>query len=229
MRNRLLNAIPANALDRLRPHLQLVELARGSTIEMPGAPVRFAHFVEEGVVSIAMSVGGSRFELGLTGREGMLGIPALLGTNVAQYSAVVVLACKAHSVPVKVFQGVMREQPSVAGIVVRFMQAQVAQLAHNSFANSRLNALERVGRWILMARDRNDSDTLMISQSTLSNALGLHRPRVSEVFHKLEGEGAIRSRRVSLMITDREKLETIVGPSYGPAERAYEMLIGAGK
>lgn len=225
IRNRLLTAFPADALEALRAELSPVAWPRGASIEMSGAHVPSAYFLEEGAVSIMIGVGEERFELVLVGREGMLGIPSLLGTAGARCGALVVLACKAYAVPVMVFQRLLREQPAARGITLRFAQTQVTQLAHNSFANSHLTTLRRVARWLLMARDRNDGDMLMIAQSTLSVALGLHRPRVTEALHRLQEMKTIRSERALVTVIDRDKLASVAGPSYGPAEHAYDSLI----
>ena len=104
------------------------------------------------------------------------------------------------------------------------MQAGVAQLAHTAFANAQLNIPQRLARWILMAHDRIDGDTLQITHGVLSDALGVRRPGVTLALHELEGEQAIRSRPRALTILDREKLESRCHGSYGPAERAYQAL-----
>ena len=82
--NRLLDLLPPSQLDRLRPHLSSEILALNQTLQERGKPVEFVVFPTSGMISIvAMMRDGASVEVGLAGREGMLGVQALLGDEVS--------------------------------------------------------------------------------------------------------------------------------------------------
>jgi CRP-like cAMP-binding protein len=226
MRNRLLSALPSADLKALEPHLQLVELKAGSKLELPGTPSKHAHFIESGLISVVIKVGGTEAEVGLVGREGLIGVPAVLGSEVADYFGVVRHAGEAYRIEVDRLREVMAAHRSIGALVLRYVQAGTAQIIYSSFANGHLNVPGRLARWLLMAHDRIDGDTLTLTHDTLAAALGSKRPGVTTALHQLEGDGALRSRRNQIVIRDRDKLAAAAGPTYGPAERAYDSLIG---
>ena len=79
-RNRLLSALPREVLSSLRPHLKPVSLPRGRVLCDAEEPLKRIYFVEAGVVSlVSVFEDGTTAEMATVGREGMVGIGALLG------------------------------------------------------------------------------------------------------------------------------------------------------
>lgn len=224
--NKLLRALAPDDLEALRPHLMPVELPSGMTISLPG-PGHAIHFIETGFLSIILPVGSLDTEMGLVGREGMLGVPAALGSDTMPYRATVRHPGHALCMPVDTFRRVVATRPAIGALVLKFVQAEIAQLAYTSFANAYLSVPGRLARWLLMAHDRIDGEILTLTHDVLSFGLGVQRPRVTVSLHALEGGHMIRSDRGRLTIRDRSKLEAFVGDCYGPAEAAYAHLIGA--
>ena len=226
IQNKLLCALAPDDLDAVRPHLTPVELPSGLTVSLPG-PGHAIYFIETGFLSIILPVGSLDTEVGIVGREGMLGVPAALGSDTMPYRAVVRHGGHALSISVDAFRRVAATRPAIGALVLRFVQAEIAQLAYTSFANAYLSVPGRLARWLLMAHDRIDGETLALTHDVLSFGLGVQRPRVTVSLHDLEGGHMIRSDRGKLTIRDRSKLEAFVGDCYGPAEAAYALLIGS--
>lgn len=227
VRNRLLKALPPADLDLVARALVPVDLPVGSTLELPGKPYQYAHFIEDGFASVVIQVGKSASEIGLIGREGMLGTPAVLGSQVADYTAVVRHPGYAFRAAVSDLSEILRQSEALRSAVLRFVQAGFVQVAHLSYAAHRLTVTQRLARWLLMAHDRIDGFHMRISHEVLATALSVRRSGVTVALHELEGEGCVRAKRNSLLITDREALKRTAGPAYGPAERAYEKLFAA--
>lgn len=226
IQNKLLCALSPDDLEVLRPHLTPVELPPGTTVSLPG-PGPGIHFIETGFLSIILPVGSLDTEMGLVGCEGMLGVPAALGSDTVPYRAIVRHRGHALCMPVDAFRRIAATRPTIGALVLRFVQAEIAQLAYTSFANAYLSVPGRLARWLLMAHDRIDGETLTLTHDVLSFGLGVQRPRVTVSLHDLEGGHMIRSDRGKLTIRDRSKLEAFVGDCYGPAEAAYALLIGS--
>jgi CRP-like cAMP-binding protein len=227
VRNLLLSSMPTKAFSRLEPHLERTELPRGTAIELPGKPIRYAHFFDEGFVSIFIRVQGRSTEVGVIGREGMLGLPAVLGAEMSDYRAVVVEEARVRRIPIETLRKLMRDERALWAIMLRFIQAGVAQIAHTSFANAQLTMTQRLARWLLMAHDRIDGDTVRVTHAALSEALGVQRSGITLALHDLDDEQAIRTLSRAVQIVDREKLAEKTMGSYGPAERAYSLLLGS--
>src|SRR5437764_375283 len=81
-RNRLLAAMPPDEFARLRLHFVAAELPLREVLHAPGVPVTTIYFPETGYVSmLAYMEDGDGAEVGLVGREGMVGLPILLGAD----------------------------------------------------------------------------------------------------------------------------------------------------
>ena len=89
-RNRLLAALPAEDLARLRPRLEPVEFGLRHIIQTPDEPITAVYFPESGWISLlALLVDGSSAEVGIAGFEGMVGLPLLLGSDRSPVEAMV--------------------------------------------------------------------------------------------------------------------------------------------
>ena len=88
--NRLLAAIPPNEYARLRPRLEEVGLRFGTNIYNAGGAIGDVYFPYSGIIShLAVVDSDSTIEVGMTGREGMVGISALMGVTISGGRAVV--------------------------------------------------------------------------------------------------------------------------------------------
>src|SRR4051812_20301050 len=88
--NHLLGVLSANALAPLRPHFELVDLPLRAVISKAGTPIRFAHFLIDGMISLVHPLSdGSVTEVGIIGREGFHGVPLLLRAQSATTTAIV--------------------------------------------------------------------------------------------------------------------------------------------
>jgi hypothetical protein len=80
VRNMILAGIPPAQLALLSPHLTMMELPQGLVLVKPGARIEYLYFLERGLASTdALSTTGRFVEVGVTGREGVVGFHALLG------------------------------------------------------------------------------------------------------------------------------------------------------
>ncbi|WP_375458317.1 Crp/Fnr family transcriptional regulator [uncultured Enterovirga sp.] len=208
------------------PFLEERKLPRGFALQLPGDPVKRVYFLRRGFASILIEIGTRTMEVGLVGREGMLGLPAALGSEIAPYRAVVREDVHAYQVSVERFKELISTHPSLGAVMLRYLQAGVAQITHTAFANAHLTIAQRLARWLLMAHDRVDDDTIRVTHAVLSDALGVQRPGVTLALHELEGDRSIRSVHRAVIILDRDSLIARTFGSYGPAEAAYRQLLG---
>jgi CRP-like cAMP-binding protein len=100
------------------------------------------------------------------------------------------------------------------------------QMSYTAIANGRSKLEERLARWLLMAHDRVDGDSLPMTHEFLSLMLGVRRPGVTLALHLLEKDGLIQPGRGTILITDRRGLERISNGAYGKAEAELQRLFG---
>lgn len=78
--NRILASLSKADSDRILPHLTRATFSQGETMVGPGEKAKFAYFMEEGITSVVTTLAdGVTVEVGLLGREGMVGLSTVMG------------------------------------------------------------------------------------------------------------------------------------------------------
>src|SRR5579871_5884599 len=122
--NRLLDQLPPGELDRLRPHLTAEVLPLNQTLQERGKPVRSVLFPTSGMISIvAMMRDGASVEVGIAGREGMLGVQVVLGDDISINEAMVQIPGNALRLPVEVLRREVQASPELRRVLLRYVQA----------------------------------------------------------------------------------------------------------
>jgi len=216
VKNELLAALPRGAYLRLLPHLESVQLPLGAGLYDSGESIEHVYFPEDALVSLVTHMrDGATVEVGLIGRDGMVGIPVLLGDDIAFEAAVVQIAGSALRMPSAAFKEVIkgRSSPLLTRLLLytRVLMKQVAQPVH---CNGRHSAEKRLARWLLMCHDRAESDELALTQEFISDMLGVRRAGVSSASIVLQQEGFIRYSHGRVTILKREGLEAYACECY---------------
>lgn len=217
IRNRLLTALEPDAFSRLAPALEPVPLALHAVLIAPQEPITQAYFVEEGIVSLVADTREGRIEIGLTGREGFVGVPLVLGAETTPHTAIVQAGGEALRIGAGALREALDASASLRRVLGRYVQSLIVQVGQTVYANADLTVEARLARWILMTHDRLEQDELPLTHEVLSKMLGVRRPTVTMATHTLEGAGMIRARRGRITVVDRVKLEGLAGAIYGAA------------
>lgn len=226
-RNRLLSVLSLADRAELEPHLEFCEFSLRHVFEEPNRPIKYVYFIERGFASVVAVVNAEpEIEVGLIGREGVTGVPVLLGGDRAPHSCYAQHAGAGRRIGAKVLRERMEASAGLRRVLLNFAQTFMTQTAQTALANGRANLEERLARWILMAHDRVDGDGLMLTHEFLSIMLGVRRAGVTVAVRALEERGLIRHDRGRIVLVDREGLEVVSGKSYGVPEAEYRRLIG---
>ena len=90
IKNQILAAIPTDEYDRLLPDLEFVDLPLGQILYKSGEVIEHVYFPNDALISLITHMkDGTTIEVGLIGRDGMSGIPVLLGDDISFEEAVV--------------------------------------------------------------------------------------------------------------------------------------------
>jgi signal transduction histidine kinase len=226
--NRLLHLFGEEAAAQLGSSIT-VQLRARQVLQEPGMPALAVYFPIDAVISLISTVeDGATVEVGLVGREGMIGLAGVLGTIEGGTSAVVQVGGTAVRVPTASLRAARLANPSVRAVLDRYIEARFLQTAQ-AVACSRLHPLQaRLARWLLGVDDRIDRHEFVVSQESIAAVLGVHRPRVSTAFQRLEDEGGIGRRGRTIVIADRARLEALACECHHVLAAAFERLLSGG-
>jgi len=224
--NRLLGSLPAPALRALRPHLKRVELPLKDVLFNVDVPIEYVYFPEDTVVSIlSVMPDGSAVEVATVGREGMVGLPAVLGVEKGQAMAFVQVPGHGLRVEARAFREHVQRSGATRNVMDRYTQALFTQVSQGAACN-RLHSLdERCARWLLMTHDRVGGDCFPLTQQFLAQMLGVRRAGVPEVASQLQREGLVTYGRGFMTVLDRAGLEAASCECYRIIRSEFDRLM----
>jgi CRP-like cAMP-binding protein len=206
-RNRLLLALPSRNLKRLMPELENVSCERAQVLMDADSALDHVYFPDSGVVSVvAVYADGSVIEMATIGREGCSGMQAILGAKRSSVQFLVQIPGSAAKMSRAAFTQAMQSMPSFRSVMEAYIQAFLEQVMVSVACNGAHSLKQRLARWLLMMRDRSDSDVLLITQDLLAEMLGVQRPTITNVAREFESAGLIERGRRQVTILDRQGL-----------------------
>lgn len=206
--NRLLDALPAEEHQRLRPHLAKFSLVFGEVLYEPGAVIRHVYFPTSGIVSlISMVEPRSTLEVGMVGNEGLVGISVFLGARDSINRALVQGAGSAMRMTTSAFRKHIGHSGPLPDLLRAYTQSLLKQVSQTAACNRFHKVDERLAKWLLMTRDRLGTDEFLLTQEFLSDMLGARREGISIAAGALQGAKLIRYVRGQITILDRVGLE----------------------
>jgi CRP-like cAMP-binding protein len=225
--NRLLSSLSKADFALLLPDLEAVSLDLRKVLERPNKRIEDVYFPDAGFASVvAVQPKQTKVEVGLIGREGMTGLPVVLGNHKTPHETYIQAAGHGQRINATKLRKAMAASSSLQSLLLKFVQAFMVQTAQTAISNARAKLNERLARWILMADDRIDGSRLPLTHEFLSLMLGVRRAGVTEALHALESEGLIRASRGEIIVRSRKGIERRAGGSYGIPEAEFRRLIG---
>ena len=227
VRNRLLRVLSPYDFALLAPHLESVEVEFRQTLVAPNQPITQLYFPETGFVSIVThGASDHRVEIGIIGREGLVGAtPVLLGTDRTPNHAFVQNPGQMFAIPTPALNAAAGQSATLRRLLLRFIQVQIVHLGRSVHCNATYNMEVRLARWLLMCHDRVDGDEIAITHESLALMLGAQRSGATLAVQMLEGNLLIKARRGRITIVNRKSLLEVADGSYGIAEAEYARLI----
>jgi PAS domain S-box-containing protein len=206
--NSVLAALPHKDHQSVLAGLEPVTLNYGEVLYEPGERIRHVYFPNDCIVSLLTTVEGHQaLEVGLVGREGMVGISLALGIDVSSVRALVQGTGTAMRMSAARFRKELRSNQPFRSELLRFAHAKLAQARQNAACN-RFHMVEaRLARWLLMTRDRARSDEFLLTHEFLADMLGVRRVGVSLAAGALQKRKLISYSRGKIRILDRKGLE----------------------
>ena len=225
--NRLLRALPIEDYEALLPRLVPVRLELKQVLIEPDIPIRDVYFLREGVCSfISEQQEHGSVEVGTIGRDGLIGIPVLLGAQTIPYKVFVQIEGQGVRMPADEFRQLVDDRPTFRNLLLRYTQYWTDQLSQ-SVACNRLHTLdERCARWLLLTYDRVEGDNFELTHEFLSLMLGVRRAGVTVAMGALQSQRILSYVRGRVHILDRPRLEEASCNCYHITRSQLQRLLG---
>jgi len=222
--NEILRGLPRDEFGSVLPKLELVRMQPRQVLHETGDTMRSVYFCNTGLISILSVLSdGKSVEVGLIGREGLIGLPLIAGFRTAANRAVVQIKGTALRVDSDAFAVLLRECPRFERKLQQFSQIMAMQATQIAACN-RLHEVEaRLARWLLMSADRVGSASLGLTQEVLGQMLGTRRSSVTVAAGVLQKAGLISYTRGDVRIVQRAKLERAACECYGLMQRQVKV------
>jgi CRP-like cAMP-binding protein len=206
--NALIERLPAPARAHLLSGAQQVSLTLAQVLWQPGTPIAHVYFPTRGFVClITTGAAPSGLEVGMIGREGMVGVQAVLGSERTPFRAMVLSEGRAWQVATDVLQQHLALHPATKQLLDRYAIFRLNQLATLAHCSRYHEVGPRLARWLLMSQDRAASDRFRVTQEALGAMLGVRRVSVTTAAAALQYRGVIAYHRGDVQVLDRSALE----------------------
>ncbi len=206
--NDLLSALPKKEYQHLLTLLEPVTLTLGEALYRPAELIQYVYFPINSMVSLLTLVEGHQaLEVGMVGHEGMLGIPLALGVNNSPVHALVQGTGMSMRMPAAIFKNELHQSVSLQREVYRYVYELMVQITQSAACNRFHRVDARLARWLLMTRDRLLSNQFHLTQSLLSDMLGVRRVGVTQAAGILRDHKLISYTRGEICILDSKGLE----------------------
>jgi CRP-like cAMP-binding protein len=206
--NSLLAKLPLGDYQRLQGDLELVTLPFGEVLYEPEDPINHVHFLNDALVSLlTMTDHRHAIEVGLVGREGMVGVSVALGVPVSPFRITVQGTGTAMRMQSASFRHALMHSQSLQHQVYLYTHVLMSQVAQTAACNHFHVVEARLARWLLMTRDRIGSNHFHLTHEFLGHMLGVRREGVTNAALALKQQKLIMYSRGSIDIIDGAGLE----------------------
>jgi CRP-like cAMP-binding protein len=222
----ILAQLPDDAYAALAKFLVPVELPLSMKLSEPNLPIEYVYFVNTGLISTdAMSEKGEQVEVGVIGREGFSGLPALLDQPQMSHSVII----QGVGDGLRIRSSIVRDEFLKGGMLQRMVHAfaylQLVQVTQSVLCNRMHEVEGRLARWLLTSADRMESESLNLTQEFLSQMLGVQRSTVTVAAGELQRAGMIGYSRGKINILDRARLTAVACECYRIVGASYERIL----
>ena len=213
--NALLAALPRVEYRRLLELLEPVTLTFGEVLYEPGAKIAHIYFPSDSLVSLLILVDRHlALEVGLVGREGIVGVAYAMGIGATPFRVLVQGTGQALRMKAETFRAELNASPTLRREVHLYAHTLMAQVARTAACNRFHVVEERLARWLLMTRDRMRSDSFRLTHGFLANMLGVRRVGVTKAAHALRKRKLIAYSRGNISIMNGRGLEAAACSCY---------------
>jgi len=226
LENHLIELLPRKERATLMAASEMVPLTIGTILCEASEATRHVYFPSKGFISlVSITDEKSALEVGMVGREGMLGVQLALGVPRAPLRALVQGSGIARRMSARTFREAIDASGNLRRTINLYLYVLMEQLA-GAAACVRFHLIDRrLARWLLMTQDRAQEDSFRVTHEFLAYMLGVRRVGVTAAAGELQRRGLIQYHRGHVTVLDRKGLEQASCSCYAKDVRAYNEFL----
>jgi CRP-like cAMP-binding protein len=191
-----------------------------------GTRTRHVYFPIGGTISLVTPIDGKPvLEVGMVGREGMVGAHLVLGVATTPLHAVVQGSGTARRISSSAFRRELARSPALRRCLNRYLFVLMSQFAVSAACLRFHRIGPRLARWLLMTQDRAHADAFHVTHEFLAYMLGVRRVGITAAAGALQRRGLIEYRRGELVVLNRSGLEAAACGCYAADQKSYAELL----
>jgi CRP-like cAMP-binding protein len=214
--NQLIAALPHRDRRALQDACEPVELRVADVLLERGERTLHVHFPLDGFVSLVTQIDDqAALEVGMVGREGMVGIHVALGVLKAPLRALVQGPGAALRITAPALGLQLLRSAALRRLLLCYVHVLMVQQAQAAACLRFHLVSQRLARWLLMSQDRARGDHVHATHESLAYLLGVRRVGITMAALDFQRRGLITYRRGELRVLDRPGLERAACSCYG--------------
>ena len=212
--NHLLCALTKSELKLLIPHLELVTISASEVLFETGEKLQYVYFPITATASLLCCLeDGTTVEVAMVGKEGILGLSALMGKNESPTQAIVNQAGLAYRASINSIQSVLarsggRRSGVLQKLILRYAQTLLIQMSQSTACNRRHTIDQQLCSWLLSCFDRRNTNALSMTQESIAFILGVRRESITGIAKNLQEAGIINYQRGYIELKSRAGMES---------------------
>jgi CRP-like cAMP-binding protein len=220
--NHLIELLPRADRARLLALCEPVELVLGEVLCEAGTLAQHVYFPTEAWISLLAQVDAhTGLEIGMVGREGMLGVPQVLGVATAPLRALVQGAGASWRIGVAPFRQEQARSAALRRVLERYVYVLMTQQVASAGCLCFHPIGPRLARWLLMSQDRAAGGSFHLTHEFLACMLGVRRVGITVAAGNLQRRGLIGYHRGQVTVRDRAGLEAASCSCYSAGRQVY--------
>jgi CRP-like cAMP-binding protein len=222
IQNRLLAALPGNVYKRLLPNLEVVPLPFMEVLYESGDAIEHVYFPNDGLISLLVVMADETLrEIGLIGREGVLGIAVALGKRTSPNRALIQMPGSAMRLKARALRDELKRGGAMQNVLNAYAHALFTQVSQSAACVSTHALDKRLSRWLVMTHDHAPGDEFEMKHEFMAMMLGVTRAVVTRAAGRLQDEKMIRYTRGQITVLDRSRLEATACECYAVVKAEY--------
>jgi CRP-like cAMP-binding protein len=195
-KNHVLRQLPPAVRRSLLDGSEYITVPVGHALARVGDPVTYGYFPDDGLLSlISEMTTGHHVAIATLGVEGMVGIGAVLGLNHHVCSPVTLVTSHGYLITAHRLLTVFKDSENLRQIALAYIGGRLTELATTAACHRVHSLRQRLARWLLVATDKVQQQSLPITHDTLAQMVGGPRHAVTVALQQLRRQGAIVHRR----------------------------------
>jgi CRP-like cAMP-binding protein len=221
-KNHLIDLLPKKTQESLQAKAQLIELTLSQVICTADSPFDYIYFPVDGFISVTQSLNEHpAIEVGMVGREGVLGAESVLGIANNPFGALVQGAGSAWQIGIGDFLAEIKNRPELSKLINSYLAVRIKQLGLSAACEHFHEIDQRLAKWLLMSQDRAQSPTFSMTHEFISLMLGVRRVGITTTAADFRRRGLIEYHRGEIKVINRTALQAEACSCYEKNRKIY--------